>query len=368
MNSKFIEVFRPVIYEDSIEAAVDTLRSGWIGAGPKIQEFEKKFSNYIGAKYCVAVNSGTSAIHLALKCLNLPEKSKILTSPINYISVIHTILYDKNIPKFSNIEKRTGNMSVESLKKKLTNDTRAILCVHIGGYPCDIDEIKELADNRNIPLIEDCANAIGSIYKGKIIGNGSLCCFSFSFPKAITGIEGGAIVTSQQEYAEKARILRSLGAENEKKPNKLIIKSPHIEELGYRYYWNDVMASIAIKQLDHLEQDNQRRKLIAEKYLTELSNNNEVHLPDYKSNRVSSYFFLPIFFENRNRLAKKLYNHKIRSKIYFQRCDNCYNYSNKHEKLPNTDWYSKHELTLPINVSITDEEIDYIIKTVRKGW
>ena len=130
MNSKFIEVFRPIIYEDSIETAVDTLRSGWIGAGPKIKEFEKKFSSIERRVRfnAVAVNSGTSAIHLALKCLNLPEKSKILTSPINYISVINTILYDKNIPKFSDIEKRTGNMSVESLKKKLERPLHLHVC------------------------------------------------------------------------------------------------------------------------------------------------------------------------------------------------------------------------------------------------
>lgn len=364
-NRRYIDVFRPVIYEDSINAAIETLRSGWIGAGPQIQEFEKKFSRYIGAKYCVAVNSGTSAIHLALKCINLPEKSKILTSPINYISAIHTILYEKYIPKFSEIEKRTGNISVENIKKKLTDDTRAIFSVHIGGYPCNLDELRELAVAQDIALIEDCTNAIGSTYKGKKVGTGSLCCFSFSFPKAVTGIEGGAIVTNEPEYAEKARILRNLGAKSEKKPMR---KSFHIEELGYRYYWNDVMASIALKQLDHLKQDNQRRKYIAEKYLSELSNVDGVYLPTYKSDRVSSYFFLPIFFENRDRLAKKLYDHKIGSQIYFQRYDDCYNYTNKREHLPNADWYSQHELTLPINVFITNEEIDYIIKTVRKGW
>jgi dTDP-4-amino-4,6-dideoxygalactose transaminase len=362
---KFIDVFRPVIYEDSIEAAVKTLRSGWIGRGPKIQEFEKKFSRYIGAKYCVAVNSGTSAIHLALKCINLPEKSKIMTSPTNYVSTIHTILHEKINLKFSDIEKRTGNISVEYLKQKLTGDTRAIFCVHIGGYPCDLDELRDLADVQDVILIEDCTHAIGSIYKNRKVGTDSLCCFSFSFPKAVTGIEGGAIVTSEPEIAEKARTLRNLGTKNEKVP---IGKSHRIKELGYRYYWNDVMASIALKQLDHLEQDNQRRKHIVERYLSELSDADGVHLPIYKLDRSSSYFFLPLFFEKRDRLAKKLYNHHIGSRVYFQRYDNCYNYKHKREKLPNADWYSQHELTLPINVSITDEEIDYIIKTVRKGW
>jgi len=295
----------------------------------------------------------------------LPEKSKITTSPINYISAIHTILYEKHIPKFSDIEKRTGNISLEFLKKKLTGDTRAIFCVHIGGYPCDLNELRDLAAVKGIILIEDCTHAIGSIYKGKRVGNGSLCCFSFSFPKAITGIEGGAIVTNEPEYAEKARILRNLGAKNEKTP---IGKSPRIEEIGYRYYWNDVMASIAIKQLDHLEQDNRRRKHIAERYLSELSDVDRVYLPIYKPDRVSSYLFIPIFFEQRDRLVKKLYSHDIESRVYFRRYDDCYNYSHKREKLPNADWYSRHELTLPINVSITDEEIDYIIKTVRKGW
>jgi len=361
---RLIEVFRPVIYEDSINEAVKTLRSGWIGAGPRVKEFEERFSRYVGSKYCVAVNSGTSALHIALRCLNLPKKGEIVTTPITYVSTIHTIIYERCIPRLADVERETGNISVEGIKEKLTDDTKAILCVHLGGYPCDLDKLRDLASTYGIPLIEDCAHAIGSSYKGESIGTGTLCCFSFSFPKPVTGVEGGAIVTSEPEYAERARILRNLGIKNEKE--RAVDRQLHIKEVGFRYNWNDVMASIALKQLDHLELDNRRRKQIAERYLSELSDTKSAYLPRYKSDRNSSYFFVPLFFDRRDDLARKLYRRGIRSKVYFRRLDAYYDCNS--ERLPNADWYGRHELTLPINVCITDEEIDYILKTIRSGW
>jgi len=363
--NKIIEVFRPVIYDDSIEQAVAVLRSGWIGAGKMIEQFEEKFSKYTGSKYCVAVNSGTSALHVAVRCLKLPKGSNVITTPITYVSGIHAIMYEQCAPTLADVDRRTGNISVEKVEEKLKKQSRAILCNHVGGYPCDLDELRELANTRGIPVVEDCAHAIGSIYKGRRVGDGTLCCFSFSFPKPVTGIDGGAIVTNDPEYAERARILRNLGIQKAKEdiPEG---KRLRVKEIGLRYNWNDVMASIALKQLDHVEQDNRRRKQIAERYLSTLSSVDGVYTPTYGTDRISSYFFLPLFFKRRDALARKLYRHGVRSKIYFSRVNACY--LNKRERLPNADWYGRHELTLPINVHITDEEIEYVTKIVRSGW
>jgi UDP-4-amino-4-deoxy-L-arabinose-oxoglutarate aminotransferase len=362
-DKKPIEVFKPVIYEDSIAEVIKILRSGWIGAGPVVTEFEERFSHFIGSKYCVSVSSGSAALHIAMKSLGLPANSKVMVSAINHISTINAILYENCIPVFADVEPRTGNLSVEGARKMLTDDVKAIVCTHMGGYPCDLDGLRDLAHGHGIPLVEDCAHAIGASYKGDLIGKGDICCFSFSFPKAITGIEGGSILTDSDEYAESARALGNLGMGRGEKYSESTGAPPRV---GLRYSWNDVMASIALKQLGHTENDNRRRKWIAEKYLKELGEVEGVYLPEYKKNRASSYFFVPIFFERRDVLANRLIELGIRTRVYFRYYYSIYGMSTGN--LPNAEWYGRHELTLPLNISLGNEELDYIISTIKEGW
>lgn len=362
---KPIDVFRPVIYEDAIQEAAKTMRNGWIGAGIRVEEFEGVFSQYLGAKSCVAVNSGTSALHLAIRCLNLPRNSRVITSAISHVSTVNAILYEGCTPVFADVERETGNISVESINEIIDDGIKAVVCTHIGGYPCDLDGLKDVSSDYGIPLVEDCAHSIGSYYKGKRLGDGEICCFSFGFPKAITGIEGGAVVTRQSEIASQARILRNLGLDDERKYAESDYQ-PQINALGFRYIWNDVMASVAIKQLRYLDKDNIRRRKIAETYLSGLSGLEGFSPPKYKMDCLSSYFFIPLFFQRRDDLIRKLDKNGIRTRIYFRKYFDRY-HSNQ-DNLPNADWYSHHELTLPINTYISDEEVGYILKLIKEGW
>jgi UDP-4-amino-4-deoxy-L-arabinose-oxoglutarate aminotransferase len=246
----------------------------------------------------------------------------------------------------------------------MTGDIQAIACTHIGGYPCDLDGFRELAQSEGIPLVEDCAHAIGAEYRGNRIGDGTLCCFSFGFPKAITGVEGGAVLTDKYEYAEKIRALRNLGMKDNVKFTEASVV-PVIEEPGYRYIWNDVMASIALKQMDHFEADNRRRAAIAKRYEAALGDVPGVFLPRYEGDRTSSYFFIPLFFERRDDLSKKLDALGIRSKIYFRGYSE---YCGNGMCFPNAAWYGGHELTLPINLHMSDEDQERVISAVREGW
>jgi dTDP-4-amino-4,6-dideoxygalactose transaminase len=364
-HDRSIEVFRPVIYEDSIEEAVKTLRSGWIGAGPKVKQFEEKFSRFTGSRYCTSVNTGTSALHLALESLSLPKNSRILTSEISHIATVNSIYYSGHVPVFADVERTTGNISADSVEELMDDSIKAILCTHIGGYPCDMDALSEVAIKYGIPIVEDCSHAIGSTYKGKAIGSGTLCCFSFGFPKAITGVEGGAVLTSEPEYAEKITVLRNFGMGDGIKFTDGG-KPRIIDGLGYRYNWNDVMASIALKQMDHFESDNARRRQIAENYMKELGGLDGVNVPEYDGDRTSAYFFIPLFFGRRDALAQKLLENGIGSKIYFRRYAD--NYNNVKNNFPNADWYSTRELTLPINAYLSDGDIDWIVSIVKEGW
>lgn len=361
-DRNFIDVFRPVISQDAIAQAVSTLQSGWVGVGPQIVEFERQFSRFTGAPECVAVNSGTSAIHLALEVLELPRGSKVLLSDISHIGAIRAIQLAGHEPVFADVERTTGNISLDSVEEKV-DQADAILCTHLAGYPCDLAGLRRHAQGRSIPLIEDCSHAIGSSYRGRRIGDGVLCCFSLSFPKAITGVEGGALVTSCQEYAEKARTLRNLGMPDGTRYSDT--SRIRVSKTGFRYNWNDLMASIAIKQMGSCENDNKRRERIANRYIEELEGLDGVSLPDYSSHRKSSYFFLPLFFDRRDALVGRLLSRGIGTRVYFQSCSDIFG---SNERLPGSRWYGEHELTLPINVFMSDEDQDRIISVIREGW
>jgi perosamine synthetase len=358
----FIDVFKPVIYPEAIERAVSTLQSGWVGVGPQIAEFERRFSAFTGARYCVAVNCGTSAIHLALELLELPVGSKVLVSDISHIGVLRAIQMAGLEPLFADVEPTTGNILVDSVNEKV-NESAAILCTHVAGYPCDLDGLRGIARKRDLPLIEDCSHAIGSSYRGRQIGDGVLCCFSLSFPKAITGVEGGVLVTNNKEYAEKARTLRNLGMfDGVKFSDSFRVK---VSRKGFRYNWNDLMASIAIMQMDNCEKDNKRREFIAYRYVEGLRDIDGIYMPSYYSDRMSSYFFMPLFFERRDSLVNKLRAHGIGTRIYFPSLSRVLG-SDDH--LPGSSWYDEHELTLPINVSMSYDDQEQVISVVREGW
>ena len=178
-----IQVFRPYIDTDRVLKKLKSIiDSGWVGLGPKTKEFEDKLSQYIGVKHFVALNSATSGLHLAIKCLDLPKKSKILTTSNTFISTNHAILYEDHIPVFCDIEKLTGNIDAELIDKALVNDNeiKAIIVVHIGGYSCDMDKINKIGKKHNVSIIEDCAHAFGGEYNNKKIGNtDNVCVWSF---------------------------------------------------------------------------------------------------------------------------------------------------------------------------------------------
>ena len=176
-------------------------RGGFISSGKKSDEFEKKFAKTFNLKNCTAVNSGTSSLHLALRCLNIRSSDEVILPPQTFIATGLAVLYCNAIPVFADVQKNTGNICPLSIKKKITNRTKAIILVHWGGYPCDLDEIKLIAKKRKIPIIEDAAHALGATYKGAPIGSISdFTCFSFQAKKHLTTGDGGMLVCKKKKY------------------------------------------------------------------------------------------------------------------------------------------------------------------------
>lgn len=338
--------------------------------GPRTKTFEKAFAEYVGSPYCVGLNSCTSALHLGLRLLDLPPGSEVITTPLTFVSTNHVILYERCKPVFADIQLETGNLDVGSVSKCITERTRAIILVHYGGYPCDLGEFYSLAGSRGIPIIEDCAHACGATYRGKRIGShGEIHAFSFHAVKNLTTGDGGALTIRSKEHDSRLRRLRWLGIDSDtfqRTENKRYKWEYQVNEVGFNYYMNDIKAAIGLVQLKHLEEDNARRSAIAAQYRRRLSDAPGVRLLQYQNDRASSNCMFCILAEDRDKLVDKLQAHGVETGVHYRRNDQHPMYQ-EHD-LPNTEYFWKKVISLPMHIQLTDEQVEYITDVIRKGW
>ena len=207
-----IPVFRPSMGEDEVNAVSSVIRSGWIGLGPKTKEFEDNFSKYIGSRYAVAVNSATSALHLAMLVMGVKRDDEVITTPMTFVSTNHAILYCDATPVFCDIESDTLNIDASKIEALITTKTKAIVVVHFGGYPVDMDSINSIATQNNLKVIEDCAHGCGGEYKNRKLGSiGDIGTFSFHAVKNLATGDGGMLTTDDPTIYSKLMKLRWLG-------------------------------------------------------------------------------------------------------------------------------------------------------------
>jgi perosamine synthetase len=365
-----VQLFRPQVSEDAIQAVGDVLRSGWLGLGPRTEEFENAFAKYVGAPHCVALNSGTSAIHLALRLLDLPKKSEVITTALTFVATNHPILYEGLKPVFADIDPETGNLSVEAVADRITERTRALMLVHYGGYPCDLDEFYALAHDRGIAVIEDCAHACGATYKGRRIGSqGDLHAFSFHPTKNLPTGDGGALTVRSADDDRRLRRLRWLGIDKDtyrRAEEDSDQWEYEVTEVGFKYHMNDITAAIALHQLPLVDEGNARRASIAAQYRAGLSRIPGVRLLRDESDRVSSFHLFPILAERRDQLIAKLREADIEAGMHYRRNDE-YPMYECHD-LPQTEGFWRRVVTLPMHLQLSDEQVSYVIDTIASGW
>jgi len=206
--NKFIPYGKPFVSESEIEEVSAVLRSNWLTTGPKVQQFETEFSRFVDSRYAIAVSSGTAALELALACLNFKE-GEVITTPFSFAATANCILYNDLTPIFADIEPETLNISPKEIRKKISDKTKAIICMDYAGYPCKIDEIKKIADEHDLVLIQDAAHSLGAEYNGnKVGGLADLTTFSFHPVKNMTTGEGGMITTNNPKLYQKLLMLR----------------------------------------------------------------------------------------------------------------------------------------------------------------
>jgi perosamine synthetase len=365
-----IPVFKPSFGDEELEALREPFRTGWIGLGPKTREFEEAFARYIGTRFAVGLNSGTAALHLALKVLEI-EETEVITTPLTFVSTNHAILYNGGIPVFADIEPETLNIDPAEIRKNITPKTKAIVVVHYGGHACDMDPILEMAKERNIRVIEDAAHGCGGEYKGQKLGSlGDLACFSFHAVKNMSTGEGGMITTDDSALYGRLMKLRWMGISKDtwsrEEKDKKYSWYYDVEEVGFKYHMNDIPAAIGLVQLKKLNRMNERRREIAEKYSQGLKGLKWLETPAVKPYAKPSHHNYVIKVEKRDQLNIYLQEKGVSTGVHYIPNNHYKMYHAFRGQTPISDNVWKKLLTLPLFPDLKEEEVDLVVHEIKE--
>ena len=361
MSNIKVPIAKPIIGDEEIENVVEVLKSGMIAQGPKVEEFEEEFAEWVGADYGIAVNSGTAALHVALLSCGIGEGDEVITSPFTFIASGNSIVYTGAKPVFADIDLETYTIDPNSIEDLITENTKAILPVQLYGQSADMDGINEIAEKYGLTVIEDAAQAHGATFNGTPVGSmGDMACFSFYPTKNMTTSEGGIITTNDEELAENARVFRAHGAS---------IRYHH-SEIGYNFRMTDISAAIGLAQLDKIDDFNCKRIENAA-YLNEgLSDVDGIITPYCADGSKHVYHQYTIRVEKGDRddwvdiindcgvgtgihYPIPLYNQPIYKTLGFE------------GYCPNAELAADNVISLPVHPSLTKEDLDLVIEAVK---
>jgi len=379
-NRKNFLVFgSPLIEEDEITEVEKTLRSGWIGTGPKVHKFEEMFRQYKSSKYSIALNSCTAALHLSLIAIGIESGDEVIVPVLTFAATANSVIHAGGIPVFVDIYKDTMNIDSDEIEKKITKKTKAIIVVHFAGRPVNMDRIMEISRKYNLKIIEDCAHAIEAEYDGRKIGTiGDIGCFSFYVTKNIVTGEGGMVVTNNDKYAKTIKTLALHGMSHDawKRFSDEGYKHYKVVSPGFKYNMMDIQASFGIHQLPRIQKYWQKRKKIWDEYNNAFSGL-PFFLPAKIANNVKHAYHLytilldidklPITRDNfLNEMTK--YNigvgvHYIALHLHPYYKEN-FNY--KRGDFPNAEWISERTVSLPLSPKLRDNDVDDVINSVNE--
>ena len=357
---KKIKLFEPIIGKEESKKIIQVLKSGFCSSGSgigNVKSFEEKFQNYIGSKSCVAVNSGTAALHLALSLSDIKGKEVILPS-LSFVSTAHSIVYNGGKPIFVDVDPKTLCIDPEKVLEKISNKTKIILPVHFAGIPANLKKLKKISKDHNLILIDDAAHACGASYGGKKIGSiNEFSCFSFHPVKNLAMPTGGLISLNHKNYKKLKKNLESKRwcGITDRKDVKYDVK-----ELGWNYYMNKFSAAIGLMQLKKLDKMNKRRERISKIYHKEINLNNKMPIED-----GSSYHFYWIRVKNRNKFMREMKNVGIETDIHYRPIHKLSLYKQK-KKLVVTENVENEIVSIPNHPNLKINDIEFIIKNINK--
>ena len=384
IGDETIPLFKVFMHPGAAKEVEKTLLSGYIGEGPKVKEFEQKLCDYLQCQNLVAVNSATSALHLALSMIKrrpidktwpgTQDGDEALTTALTCTATNWPILANNLNIKWVDVDPNTCNLDLDDLEQKLSEKTKAIIVVHWGGYPNNLDRLKKIQEKSLelygfAPLIiEDCAHAFGSKYKGLPLGNhGNYVCYSFQAIKHLTSVDGGALILPSKDDHKRARLLRWYGIDRESNQKDFRCEDD-ISEWGFKFHMNDVNAVIGMHNLKHIDEVVQRHKDNARFYDENLKEAEGVTLLERSPDYESAFWIYTLKVERQNDFMMKMKECNIMVSRVHERNDKHSCVSKFKSSLTNLDQVVKDMICIPVGWWITDEQRQYIVECIKNGW
>lgn len=364
-----IQLFNTYISPDAASGVKKVLNSTFVSEGEAVKEFEQALKDKFGFRYISTLNSGTAALHLALDAAGVKEGDEVIIPAQTFIATGLAVLYLKAKPVFADICYEDGNIDPKDVERKITSKTKAVMCVHWGGYPCNMQALREICDKHNLILIEDAAHALGAKYKDEAIGNISdLTCFSFQAIKHLTTGDGGAISCTDPKLFEKILEKRWFGINRATAAlSELGERQYDVSEAGYKYHLNNYAAALGLANLRGYEKRMASRKAIADHYTTELKNIKGIKLFSLENDRENAWWLFGFHVENRLDFISHLKENGIAASVVHQRIDRNSVFGGLKD-LPQQKQFDETQIHIPLHDGITSETATFITDIIKKGW
>ena len=378
-----IPLFKVYMSENAPSEVEKVLRSGYIGQGPKVDEFETELKEWFKIDYLLTTNSATAAEHLALHMLKksrkkwngLQDGDEVLCTPLTCTATNWPVLANNFKIKWVDVNADNLNMDLDDLRRKITPKTKVIYLVHWGGYPIDLDEVKKIQEETEKmygfkpAVIEDCAHALGSEYNGKKIGNhGNICTFSFQAIKHLTSVDGGLLVVPHKELFDRGKLLRWYGIDRENTSRKDFRCEEDINEWGFKFHMNDVSATIGLENLKEVNNLISIHKSNGAYYNEQLKNVDGITLLENKVNHNSAYWIYTMKVERRDDFMKMMTEKDIMVSRVHERNDKHTCVRDFISHLPTLDKVVEEMICIPVGWWVTEEQREYIVDCIKKGW
>ena len=370
-----IPLFNLNFDEREAQAASETIKSGWISTGPKNAELEQMFKDMWSVKYAVSMTNCTDALHVCCMVCGFGPGDEVICPSLTFAASANCIRYVGATPVFADIVGPEHiNIDPADIEKKITPRTKGIVVVHMAGFPAKMDKIMAIAKKYNLKVIEDACHGPLSEYKGKKLGTiGDCAAFSFFSNKNISTGEGGMFITNNEEMEKEARLIRSHGMTTMSYQRASgHATSYDIIGLGYNFWMDDIRASIAIVQLKKLPKDLETRLTVRQHYLNRLTGIDGVVVPfsdnsEYVSNYIMPIVLLNSTVEHRNAIREKMHAAGIQTSVHYPAVHRFRTFREYETLLPKTEYVTDNEITLPMYAALTEQQIDYICKTLKNA-
>ena len=372
MSDEQIPVMIPLLGVEEQEAAAAAIASGWIAQGPRVAEFEERFAAAVGSELGVAVSSCTTGLHLALHVLGIGPGDEVVVPSLSFIATANSVRYVGAEPRFADVDPLTQNLTVETIAAATTPSTRAVILVHQAGMPADVDAVTTWCRDHDIALVEDAACAIGSTYRGRLVGAGAhLAVFSFHPRKILTTGEGGMIVTQDPEISTRLRRLRehgmSVSAADRHRSGGAPVKEQYLE-VGFNYRMTDIQAAVGLVQLDRLPGVIARRRELADRYAAGLADLPGVRTPSdppWGTTNFQSYCVLVDAEPGRDELMARLASVGISTRRGIMAAHLEPPYAAPPVSLPVTEHLTANTIILPLYHALTEAQVDRVVGEIR---